>query len=156
MPFRLRSRICSDFKSSNWAESIFWIMFDDKFNNFKLLTSCKAMDGNKVMKFSDKSNFSNDDAPYRNELFIKFSRKIRKIVQNDRKHTWKTSLFSWINRFPAKKISFGEWSPLNAPPSMLEIRLYRKSIRSSVGCAANASDRIVSENRITKNLKCVV
>lgn len=68
IPFRLRSKICRDFKFSKWDDSNFWIMFDDKFNNFKLLTSCSATVGKTVIKFSDRSSFSNDEAPWNSNL----------------------------------------------------------------------------------------
>lgn len=195
IPLRLRSKICKALKFSKWDESNFWIMFDDKFRSLRLPTSCNAIDGNNDMKFSDRSSFSNVDAPCKREINDVFCEKLlelwgksradyekaSRIVKrhahimnkpartvkkpvgiltniqglskmshvidciNYRKHTSKTSLFSWINRLPAKKISFGALRPLKAPPSMLEIRLYRKSIRSKVGCAANASVRIVPE-----------
>lgn len=104
IPFRLRSSTWRAFKFSKWDDSNFWIIFDDKFNNLRLPTSCSAIVGNAEKKFSDKSNFSSVEAPCK---WSKNGKKMWKpqfsMCSNDpSKCTSKTSLFSWTKRFPAK------------------------------------------------------
>lgn len=53
-------------------------------------------------------------------------------------------------------MSFGLFKPRNEPPSKALIRLRRKSIRSNVGCAANASDlmdAVIGEKQKQKQKK---
>lgn len=64
IPLRLKSKICKFLTTSKLDESNFCSIFDDKFRTFKLLVSVNAMVGKAVRKFSDKSSFSSDDAPY--------------------------------------------------------------------------------------------